>query len=67
MESLDYELKLVLDWLCDGTKADPSILFQSSPGTKYYWLTKGSMLLIAGVLYQTDKHTDDKRLVLPGV
>ena len=61
----DSDLGLVLDWLGRKLEPDPSALFRASPSTKSYWLNKELLTLIDGVLYQCDKHSEEKRLVLP--
>ncbi|MCU7901933.1 MAG: DDE-type integrase/transposase/recombinase [Candidatus Thiodiazotropha sp. (ex Lucinoma aequizonata)] len=61
----DPDFGIILDWL--STSADPSegALFLASPCAKFCWINKARFQLGEGILYCTQKDTEDWNLVLP--
>ena len=61
----DKDFRFIIDWCKNKVIPRENELFIACPATKSYSLNKKQFCLIAGVLYQTDAVTGDKKMMVP--
>jgi hypothetical protein len=60
----DPDLRILNEWLKDGTEPAESALFLSSPAEKYYWINRNMFRLVDGVIYMGEE-TEHIKLDVP--